>query len=830
MKNRFNLVMLAGLSLILIVAASDMSIAPGGPPSAKAAASISAPVETPFSAPIDVTNSPLYDNGGAIGASPLDGSVTIGWEQRDQENNRNLINVATNSPFRGDFFPQNADITTYKASGNVKIAHDALGRRHIAFYTYSSGDAAIQYVRVEANGQISVNEVIPGSGGLKLASVAVGPDNTPHFLLGKDNSKIRYFHRQDNGNWDVVNEVVTPDVVNQGQGDVSIAVNTNGLVMAAWKGPGPGSNDIFAATRTGSGSWAKEDISFECCQGCPTASRTYLPSLTADRTGGFRVSWSDEKCDPRPYPDSVSNDIYYREWVPGTGWNNQPLVRVVNSFGHSYQNNLVVDDNNVSHIIWTDTTDSPNGSPQIWYSYGSGTNFSPPAQPFTGWAGGAYLKDMGMDVSPGYVDIVFGSNRDDSQKENYYAYKSIGPVAPPPTPTPIAGPPPCANEYFKDVCRDGGTAPFYTAILNLVNANIISGYNTVPPCPNSSWVPCYLPFNPVTRGQVAKIIALGANLPANLQGAPHFVDVPPGSTFYNYVEYNFNAGTISGYPCGLQPNEPCGPPNNPNNLPYFRPGANVTRGQLSKILSIAFGYNEPATNRQSFQDVPVTSTFYTYIDRLVRRGIIGGYPCGGPSEPCLPPANLPYFRPGNNITRGQVAKVVYIARQQPVATATSTSTATPVPTLTATSTPVISATVTPEMTVTTVPTSTSTAVETSTAVATVTTVATLTATAVPPTVTATATPVVVNVSLINTTFDPMSVTVAAGTTVVWTNNDTRAHTVTSDPGDPVSFDSGNIPVGQTFQYTFTVPGTYGYHCQYHGGPGTGMYGTVTVTP
>jgi hypothetical protein len=42
---------------------------------------------------------------------------------------------------------------------------------------------------------------------------------------------------------------------------------------------------------------------------------------------------------------------------------------------------------------------------------------------------------------------------------------------------------------------------------------------------------------------------------------------------------------------------------------------------------------------------------------LACRGILTGYPCGGAGEPC-DPANDPYFRPNNNITRGQIAKVV----------------------------------------------------------------------------------------------------------------------------------------------------------------------------
>jgi hypothetical protein len=42
---------------------------------------------------------------------------------------------------------------------------------------------------------------------------------------------------------------------------------------------------------------------------------------------------------------------------------------------------------------------------------------------------------------------------------------------------------------------------------------------------------------------------------------------------------------------------------------------------------------------------------------MAGRGIIQGYPCGGPFEPCVAPANRPYFRPQNPATRGQMAKI-----------------------------------------------------------------------------------------------------------------------------------------------------------------------------
>jgi hypothetical protein len=94
-----------------------------------------------------------------------------------------------------------------------------------------------------------------------------------------------------------------------------------------------------------------------------------------------------------------------------------------------------------------------------------------------------------------------------------------------------------------------------------------------------------------------------------------------------------------------------------NNRPYFRPFADATRAQTSKIVSNAAQYNDPPQG-QTFEDVPPSHPFYAEIQRLASRGIMGGYNCGGVGEPCVPPGNRAYFRPYNNVTRGQSAKIV----------------------------------------------------------------------------------------------------------------------------------------------------------------------------
>lgn len=84
-------------------------------------------------------------------------------------------------------------------------------------------------------------------------------------------------------------------------------------------------------------------------------------------------------------------------------------------------------------------------------------------------------------------------------------------------------------------------------------------------------------------------------------------------------------------------------------------------------------------------------------------------------------------------------------------------------------------------------------------------------------------------------FTPSSISIAAGTTVQWTNNGPSTHTSTSDAG---VWNSGNIspPSGGggyggggtpgTYGRSFTVAGTFAYHCAFH----PQMKATIVVTP
>jgi plastocyanin len=68
-------------------------------------------------------------------------------------------------------------------------------------------------------------------------------------------------------------------------------------------------------------------------------------------------------------------------------------------------------------------------------------------------------------------------------------------------------------------------------------------------------------------------------------------------------------------------------------------------------------------------------------------------------------------------------------------------------------------------------------------------------------------------------YDPDKVTVVIGVnnTIVWTNDDSVNHTVysTCTPAGAVAFTSPLIAPGGSYNETFTVAGTYTYHCNLH---------------
>jgi hypothetical protein len=166
---------------------------------------------------------------------------------------------------------------------------------------------------------------------------------------------------------------------------------------------------------------------------------------------------------------------------------------------------------------------------------------------------------------------------------------------------------------------------FYAAVRYLYCAGVISGYQDG----------LFRPFNNTTRGQLSKIIVLARGWTLECPATGHFSDVQPGSTFYCFVETAFAHQIISGYSDGT-----------------FKPGNNITRGQLSKVVVLAMGWTDACPASGHFSDVAPGSTFFCFVETAFARGVISGYADGT-------------FQPGNNATRGQISKIVYVAVTHP---------------------------------------------------------------------------------------------------------------------------------------------------------------------
>jgi len=142
---------------------------------------------------------------------------------------------------------------------------------------------------------------------------------------------------------------------------------------------------------------------------------------------------------------------------------------------------------------------------------------------------------------------------------------------------------PHTNQTFQDVAV-GDT--FYIYIERMASRGYVSGYpcgGEFEPCISPNNRPYFRPNNPGTRGQISKIISNGAGFVEPVSGQT-FEDVPPGSTFYDFIERLASRDVMQGYPCGST-REPCIPP---NNRPYFRTNNLTTRGQTSKMVANTF--------------------------------------------------------------------------------------------------------------------------------------------------------------------------------------------------------------------------------------------------
>ncbi len=113
-----------------------------------------------------------------------------------------------------------------------------------------------------------------------------------------------------------------------------------------------------------------------------------------------------------------------------------------------------------------------------------------------------------------------------------------------------------------------------------------------------------------------------------------FVDVPPGSKYYDAVEYMVDQGWTSYDQAGCK----------------FRPEDGLNRAEGAKLMIVGFDLPLVTEATQIFPDVEPNSWFYDYVSTVYKNGIMKGYDDGT-------------FKPANNVVRAEMFKMFMEAYQ-----------------------------------------------------------------------------------------------------------------------------------------------------------------------
>jgi hypothetical protein len=181
-----------------------------------------------------------------------------------------------------------------------------------------------------------------------------------------------------------------------------------------------------------------------------------------------------------------------------------------------------------------------------------------------------------------------------------------------------------ARVYLGDDTGESGRNVWYDAMM------WIPTDGTAPPPPAATTTP-YRPPATATNTRVptrtATPVPTWTPGPCNMR----FYDLPDTSWAYSYISNLYCRNVVSGFSDGT-----------------FRPNADITRGQFTKMLVLSFNMAGQTPSQATFADVPLGSTYSAFVETAARAGIVGGYSDGN-------------FRPNESVTRGQAVKMITIA-------------------------------------------------------------------------------------------------------------------------------------------------------------------------
>lgn len=164
---------------------------------------------------------------------------------------------------------------------------------------------------------------------------------------------------------------------------------------------------------------------------------------------------------------------------------------------------------------------------------------------------------------------------------------------------------------------------FYEAVHSLASRGILTGYGDK-----------FKPYQPVTRAQAAKMLALVLGLDTKNVKDPGFSDVKKQDWYYGPVAALVEAGIIKG------------------DGGKFKPFETLNRAQMAKMVALGFGFQQGKVPTQ-FTDVKSSDWFSSYVGVLVEKGITKG------TTPTT-------FSPYRAVTRGQLATFLFRAEQSVV--------------------------------------------------------------------------------------------------------------------------------------------------------------------
>ncbi|MGM9949734.1 MAG: S-layer homology domain-containing protein [Lysinibacillus sp.] len=135
---------------------------------------------------------------------------------------------------------------------------------------------------------------------------------------------------------------------------------------------------------------------------------------------------------------------------------------------------------------------------------------------------------------------------------------------------------------------------YYQQVNKMSELGIINGYGDG----------SFRPNNNISRAHVAVMINRALELKP-IREATTFSDVPKSHIYYNEIMALYRAGVVDGV------------------NGKYNPDASLTRGQMAKILTNAFGLQQQQTTK--FKDVPLDHHFNPYVGALAANNITTGY-------------------------------------------------------------------------------------------------------------------------------------------------------------------------------------------------------------